>query len=60
MNFFRIWIEFFKYYEKDNVPVLLSTKNSFINLGDDLGVNYFFVFLHGNYGYNGVEKLIKE
>ena len=51
---------FLEYYEKDNVPVLLSTKNSFIYVGNNLDVNYFLVFLHGNYGYNGVEKLIKR
>ena len=49
---------FLKYYEKDRVPVLLSTKNSFIYTGNDLDVNYFLVFLHGNYGYNGSSKVI--
>lgn len=51
---------FLKYYDGKKIPVILSTKNSFIYAGNDLDVNYFLVFLRGNYGYNGINKLINR
>lgn len=51
---------FLKYYDGKKIPVILSTKNSFIYAGNDLDVNYFLVFLRGNYGYNGIDKLINR
>lgn len=51
---------FNKYYTKEEVPIILSTKSSFIYTGNDLDVNYFLVFLKGNYGYNGSRKLIEK
>ena len=51
---------FFKYYDKDTIPIILSTKSAFIYTGNDIDVNYFLVFLKGNYGYHGSGKLIDK
>lgn len=51
---------FQKYHKQGDSPIILSTMSSFVYTGNDLDLNYFLVFLKGNYGYNGSKKLIAE
>lgn len=52
--------EVFLKYNGESTLVILSTRSSFVYIGNNLDVNYFLVFLKGNYGYNGTRKLINR
>lgn len=48
-----------KYQKKGKVQIL-SSKNPWIKITNEEKLNNFTVFLNGNFGYHGTEKMIKQ
>lgn len=50
---------YLKYQRKDSTQIL-SSKNPWIKIANEDDLDYFAVFLYGNFGYHGNEKMIQE
>lgn len=48
-----------KYRKKGNTEIL-SSKSVWIKIKNEQDLNYFSVFLSGNFGYNGTQKMIQR
>ena len=49
-----------KIYNSYDNPLVLSYYNMQYDIINDKKINYFDVFLNGNFGYNGTKKMIKK
>ena len=50
---------YLKYQRKDSTQIL-SSKNPWIKITNEEDLDYFSVFLYGNFGYHGNEKMIQK
>ena len=50
----------YKYFSKFDNPLIIGYSNILYNVINDYEIDYFSVPLYGNFGYNGINKMIEK
>lgn len=57
---YELYIKSFEYFDKYDDPLVLSYLKTFYDISNDKDIDYFDVFMYGNAGYDGNNKMIKR